>query len=190
MSNETTFVSQRQQVNDKFKASIDGNRPTALEAIKRADYANDDQYISALAQYEFEATNEDPRLAQLRRKYSRIVYEENEQKRREAQAAEFEKNRENTRLDFDEQKAAEKAAADKVYQLYQAGHVDASDLARATKEAQKKAVDNAIGSKAGATFLNQMFRQEYAAQKGISPSAEKQMSKDLKTDLMGRKNAW
>lgn len=187
---EENFVSTKQQANDRFRASIDGNRPSALEAIKRSDYKDDDSYIEALAVYEYETTNVDPRLAALRRKYSRLVYEENEAKRQAAQEAAYEKVRENTRLDYGEQEAVEKAAADEATRLLKAGRIEAKDLAKTAADLQKQMEDKAIRSKAGGTFFNQLMRQEYQAQKGISPAAEKQMSKDLKTSLMGKKNAW
>lgn len=187
---EENFVSTKQQANDRFRASIDGNRPTALEAIKRSDYKDDDSYIEALAVYEYETTNVDPRLAALRRKYSRLVYEENEAKRQAAQEAAYEKVRENTRLDYTEQKTVEKAAADEATRLLKAGRIEAKDLAKTAADLQKQMEDKAIRSKAGGTFFNQLMRQEYQAQKGITPEEEKRMSKDLKTDLMGKKNAW
>ena len=184
------FVSAKQQANDRFRASIDGNRPSALEAIRREDYSTDDAYISALAQYEYESTHVDPRLAELRRKYSRIVYEENEAKRRAAQEAAYEKVRENTRLDYGEQEAVEKAAADEATRLLKAGRIEAKDLAKTAADLQKQMEDKAIRTKAGGAFFNQLMRQEYQAQKGITPEAEKRMAQDTKRDLMGKKNGW
>lgn len=190
MENNSNFVSQKQQLTDKFKASIDANRPTALEAIKRSDYKTDDEYINALAVYEYETTHVDPRLAELRRKYSRLVYEENEAKRKAEQEAEYERIREKTRLDYSEQEAVEKAAADEAARLYNAGKVEAKDIAKTAADLKKQMEDKAIRTKAGGTFFNQIIRQEYQAQKGITPEEEKRMSKEVKTALMGEKNAW
>lgn len=190
MSNENQYYSQKEQTADRMRAAMGANRKTALEAIRREDYATDDQYVDALAAYDYQRENVDPRLAELRRKYSRLVYEQNEAKRKAEQEAEYERVRESTRLDYTEQKTVEKAAADEATRLLKAGRIEAKDLAKTAADLQKQMEDKAIRTKAGSTFFNQLMRQEYQAQKGITPEEEKQMRKDLKTDLMGRKNAW
>ena len=190
MNDETTFVSQKQQLTDKFKASIGANVPTAFEAIRREDYATDDQYVDALAAYDYQRENVDPRLAELRRKYSRLVFEENEAKRKAEQEAEYERIREKTRLDYSEQKAIEKAAADEATRLYNAGKVEAKDIAKTAADLQKQMEDKAIRTKAGGTLFNRIMRQEYQAQKGVTPEEEKRMAQDTKRDLFGPGKDW
>lgn len=190
MSNENQYYSQKEQTADKMKAAIGANIPTAFEAIRREDYANDDQYIDALAAYDYERESADPRLKEIRRKYARLVMEQNEEKRREKQQARYAELKAATQLSYEEQQAVDKAAADAAVKAYNQGYIEAADVARATTSAAEKYKDAAISRKAGSAFLNELFREEYKAQKGISPSAEKKMSDDVKRDLMGKDKAW
>ena len=171
-----------QRIENRIIAAM-GSYPTALEALKRADFASDAEFVEACIDYDMQ--HNDPARAALRRQYTRAVNEMREKEADAAEAARLEEIRQNTRLTDEETAEIERTATIATVDALRAGKVAAEDFTRAKEKAVDKLTKEAIGRKSGSQFLNERFRADYRATRGISDDAAQQMSKETMEALTG-----
>lgn len=173
----------------KLAAAIGvGANPEAMDVVKRADFSDDGSYIQALVDYEL--AHNDPKRAELTRKYARLVNEQREQEARAAKEARYKEIRESTKLTPDESNQVEFDATQATMQAVRDGRIDPRDFNRARAAAVERLEKKTLDRKAGNAIFNEEIRQMYAEQKSFTEEQEAQMSKDVKIGLMGKDKAW
>ena len=173
----------------KLAAAIGvGANPEAMDVVKRADYSSDGEYIQALVNYEL--AHNDPKRAELTRKYARLVNEQREQEAREKAEARRKEIREGMKLTHDESNQVEFDATQATMQAVRDGKIDPRDFNRARAAAVKRLEEKTLDRKTDSVVFNEEIRRLYAEQKSFSEEQEAQMSKDVKIDLFGKDKAW
>ena len=166
---------------------VDGN-PAAMDVVKRSDYSSDGEYIQALVDWDL--AHNDPKRAELTRKYTKILQEQRELEAREKAEARRKEIRESMKLSTDEANQVELAATQATMNAVHDGKIDPRDFNRARADAVKRLEEKTLDRKTDSVVFNEEIRRMYAEQKAFSEAQEKQMSKDIKTDLFGKDKAW
>lgn len=168
----------------KLAAAIGvGANPEAMEVVKRSDYSSDGEYIQALVDWDL--AHNDPKRAELTRKYARLVNEQREKEAREKVEARHKEIRDSMQLTPDEANEVELAATRATMTAVRDGKVDPRDFNRTRAAAVKRLEEQTLDRKAGNAIFNEEIRRMYQEQKDFTPEQEKQMSRETLTDLTG-----
>ena len=168
----------------KLAAAIGvGANPEAMEVVKRSDFNSDGEYIQALVDWDL--AHNDPKRAELTRKYARILNEQREQEARAAKEARHKEIRDSMQLTPDEANEVELAATQATMNAVRDGKVDPRDFNRARGAAVERLEKQTLDRKAGNAIFNEEIRRMYQEQKDFTPEQEKRMSRETLTDLTG-----
>ena len=177
------------RLEEKLAAAIGvGGNPAAMDVVKRSDFSTDAEYVQGLVDWEL--AHNDPERNELTRKYTMILQKQREQEAREKAEARRKEIREGMKLTPDEANEVELTATQATMDAVRDGKIDPRDFNRARAAAVKRLEEKTLDRKTDSVVFNEEIRRMYQEQKDFTPEQEAQMSKDVKVNLMGQKNAW
>ena len=178
-------MTEKERIANRLRAAIGADIPTAMQVINRTDYSSDDEYLDALARYEVEQQHND-KLIEARRKYARLLNEQREQEEFQKREEAFKEIHRDTKLTPEEAAQVEAQATISTADAVRQGKLSIEDVPQATARIKERLEKEAINRKAGNTFLNEMFRQEFRESRNLSEDALKRMSEETIEALTGR----
>lgn len=160
-----------------------GGNPAAMDVVKRSDFNSDGEYIQALVDWDI--AHDDPKRADLTRKYTRILQEQREKEAAERIEARQKEIRENTKLTAAEAAQVEATATEAAIKALKDGKISYEDFPQARTEAIEKLEKRTLDSKASNAFLNEQLREMYRETRDFDDKTAKEMSKQTIGSLTG-----
>lgn len=160
-----------------------GSYTPATEAIRRENFETDDAYLDAITDYELKMN--DPKRAEIRRRYARELQQQREAEAAEVRAAKHAEITANVKLTPEERSRAAEAATAETLQALKDGKIGVDDYSRAFDARFKEIEARAIEEKAGQAIFNSEIREAYRATVGLTESEAAQMSRDTMLSVTG-----
>lgn len=141
---------------EKVVAAFGFDCASALDLVRRSDYATDEQYLDAAAKAELERANPEYRAARSRLKREYLARQEAEQ--RESQKALYKVVRANTGLDSLDRRNIDQQASELARRDLAANRIAASELGATIEQYAKKLSEERKNERAAGQVFNMLLR--------------------------------
>lgn len=149
-------IESKDTIHEKAKAAFGFDLSSALDLVKRSDYATDEQYLDACTRAELERSSPEYRAARSRLKAEYRARQEAEQ--RKAQAENYKAIRSSVSLDSVDQHNIDEEAADLARRDLAANRISASELGVTIERYAQELSEKKKDSKASNALFNAMLR--------------------------------
>jgi tRNA(Ser,Leu) C12 N-acetylase TAN1 len=149
-------ITSPEMMQEKMKAALGFDQPSALDVVRREDYKSDVEYIHALA--ETQAMMDAPEYQKAARKVAAEKQRRQEQETREAQHKEYNDILNGVTLQEHEKKEIDTKAAEMARSDLGAGKIFASDLGRRIEKYAAELTEKKKRELAANIQMNRLFR--------------------------------
>ena len=151
--------------------------PNVKDTIKREDFPDDDSYVEALARRELE-TEENPRLAELKRKHDVELARQREEEQKAAEKRQYEEARAAAKLTEKEKQEVAAEALDAATADLNSGRITHEQFEE-TREKHREKIESArLDHKTTGAFFNKWFNQEVTRNRLFKPDTNPQQPQE------------